>query len=239
MKVLVIVPHPDDETLCCAGTIMKFIEKGDKVKVIIVTDGRYGAPSEELRGTEELVRIRKEEALKVFKLLGVEDYEFLGFEDSRVSQKSKEVEERLAEILEKYKPDIVFAPSPLDSHPDHSEIGKIVKKIFPNAYFYVVWVDSGEKVKKLVKNEKVKRMLLKLFPFLPSLYSRLFWKYPKEGGEIVKFDIRDKKEKKMRALEEYKSQIKDLKKFLSLNKFVEDYEVFYKLKKEGSLTRQK
>jgi len=35
VKVLVIVPHPDDKTLCCAGTIMNFIERGDKVKVVI------------------------------------------------------------------------------------------------------------------------------------------------------------------------------------------------------------
>jgi len=229
MKVLVIAPHPDDETLCCAGTIMNFIEKGDKVKIVIVTDGRYGSLDEKLRGTEELVKIRKEETIRVFKLLGVEDYEFLNFEDSKVPQKRKEVEEKLAEILKNYNPDIVFAPAPFDSHPDHSEVGKIVRRLFPNAYFYLFWVDSGDKIKKLVKNEKVKKTLLKLFPFLSSLYSRLFWKYPKEG-EIIKFGIRDKKEKKKRALEVYKSQINDLKKFLPISKFVKDYEVFYKLK---------
>jgi len=92
VKVLVIARHPDDETLCCAGPIMNFIEKGDKVKIVIVTDGRYGSLSEELRGTETLVRIRREEALRVFKILGVEDYGFLGFEDSKVSQKGREVE---------------------------------------------------------------------------------------------------------------------------------------------------
>jgi len=228
VKVLVIAPHPDDETLCCAGTIMNFVEKGDKVKIVIVTDGRYGSLDEKLRGTEELVKIRKEEAIRVFKLLGVEDYEFLNFEDLKVAQKSKEVEEKLAEILKNYNPDIVFAPAPFESHLDHSEVGKIVKRLFPNAYFYVVWVDTGDKVKKLAKNEKLKKLLLKFFPFLPSLYFRLFWKYPKEG-EIVKFDIRDKKEKKRRALEEYKSQIRDLEKFIPLDKYVEDYEVFYKL----------
>jgi len=75
---------------------MNFIEKGDKVKIVIVTDGRYGSLSEELRGTETIVRIRREEALRVFKILGVEDYDFLDFEDSKVSQRSKEVEEKLS-----------------------------------------------------------------------------------------------------------------------------------------------
>ena len=193
MKVLVIAPHPDDETLCCAGTIMNFVEKGDKVKVVIVTDGRYGSPDKELKGTEKLVRIRREEAMRVFKMLGVEDYEFLNFEDSKVNVKSKEVEEKLSEILKEYKPDIVFAPSPFDRHSDHSEIGKIVMKLFPNSYFYVVWGDKKE-------------------------------------GEEVKFEIKDRRDKKSMALEEYKSQIDGLRKFLLLEKFTGNYEVFYKIK---------
>ena len=190
MKVLVIAPHPDDETLCCAGTIMNFIERGDKVKIIIVTDGRYGTYSENLYGTEELVRIRKEEATKVFEILGVKDYDFLGFEDSKVSQKSKEVEEKLSSIIKEYKPDVVFAPSPCDLHPDHSEIGKIILKLFPNAYFYLIW-----------------------------------------GGEEVKFDIKGKREKKIKALEEYKSQMEILRRELPFEKFTGDKEVFYKVNK--------
>jgi len=192
VKVLVVAPHPDDETLCCGGIIMNFIEKGDKVKVVIVTDGRYGAPSEELRGTEELVRIRREEALRVFKILGVDDFEFLNFEDTKVSQKRKEVEEKLSRILHNYNPDIVFSPSPFDRHIDHSEIGKIMLRLFPNSYFYAVWGD-----------QKV--------------------------GEVVKFEIKNKKENKVRALEKYKSQIGGIKKDLPFEKLAGDYEVFYKI----------
>ena len=189
MKVLVISPHPDDETLCCAGTIMNFIEKGDKVKVVIVTDGRYGSYSKELYGTDKLVEIRKEETLRVFEILGVKDYEFLDFEDSKVVQKSKEVEERLSRIIKEYNPDIVFSPSPCDLHPDHSEIGKIIQRLFPNAYFYLIW-----------------------------------------GEEEVKFNIKDKREIKIRALEEYKSQ-KEILKELPLEKFTGDNEVFYRVSK--------
>jgi len=192
VKVLVVAPHPDDETLCCGGTIMNFIERGDKVKVVIVTDGRYGAPSEELKGTEELVKIRKEEALRVFKILSVEDFEFLNFEDYQISQKSREVEEKLAKILHDYNPDIVFSPSPYDHHTDHAEIGRIMLKLFLNSYFYVVWGD-----------QKV--------------------------GEEVKFEIKNKRKKKMRALEEYESQIEGIKKDLPIERFTGDYEIFYKI----------
>ena len=37
-KVIVISPHPDDETLGCGGTLLKHISNGDQVSWVIVTD---------------------------------------------------------------------------------------------------------------------------------------------------------------------------------------------------------
>ena len=36
-KVIVIAPHPDDETLGCGGTLLKHKFKGDKIYWLIVT----------------------------------------------------------------------------------------------------------------------------------------------------------------------------------------------------------
>ena len=38
-SVLVISPHPDDETLCCAGTIQRALERGANVSVVWLTSG--------------------------------------------------------------------------------------------------------------------------------------------------------------------------------------------------------
>ena len=38
-RVLVIAPHPDDETVGCAGTILLHIMSGDTVCLAFVTDG--------------------------------------------------------------------------------------------------------------------------------------------------------------------------------------------------------
>ena len=38
-KVLVIAAHPDDEILGCGGTIIEHKKKGDKVGIIIVSEG--------------------------------------------------------------------------------------------------------------------------------------------------------------------------------------------------------
>ena len=38
-RVVVIAVHPDDETLGCGGTILKFLSQGDEVHCILVTKG--------------------------------------------------------------------------------------------------------------------------------------------------------------------------------------------------------
>ena len=38
MKILVIAPHPDDETLGCGGTLFRHKEEGDEIYWLIVTE---------------------------------------------------------------------------------------------------------------------------------------------------------------------------------------------------------
>ena len=38
MKIIILAPHPDDETLGCGGTILKHKTRGDKVYWVIMTN---------------------------------------------------------------------------------------------------------------------------------------------------------------------------------------------------------
>ena len=38
MKVLVVSPHPDDETLGCGGTLFKHLSNGDELYWAIITN---------------------------------------------------------------------------------------------------------------------------------------------------------------------------------------------------------
>src|SRR5512138_1893709 len=46
-RVLVVAPHPDDETIAPAGLIQAALANGSQVKVVVVTngDGQFGAPA--------------------------------------------------------------------------------------------------------------------------------------------------------------------------------------------------
>jgi len=51
MNILAIGPHPDDIEVGCAGTLIKYAQRGHKVFLLIITKGRwveqlrYGVPS--------------------------------------------------------------------------------------------------------------------------------------------------------------------------------------------------
>ena len=76
-RVIVFAPHPDDETLGCGGTIAKKLREGYDVLIVFMTDGR-NALSKLFNVCSnptplELREIRKEEAKKASKILGVEE----------------------------------------------------------------------------------------------------------------------------------------------------------------------
>jgi LmbE family N-acetylglucosaminyl deacetylase len=64
-QVIVIAPHPDDETLAAGGAIFDWTRGGLDVRVVIATDG---ARSHDHR---DIARIRQAEALAAAEHLGV------------------------------------------------------------------------------------------------------------------------------------------------------------------------
>lgn len=91
-RVLVVAPHPDDETLGCGGLIRALRERGTLVKVVFLThgDGYWAAAGREARGLRwgeesylELGRRRENEAWDATGRLGLgrDDLIFFGFPD--------------------------------------------------------------------------------------------------------------------------------------------------------------
>ncbi|MGA9399202.1 MAG: PIG-L family deacetylase, partial [Anaerolineaceae bacterium] len=73
--VLAIVPHPDDAEFFVGGTLAKFTRAGDKVVIVTTTDGSKG--SFELSG-QQLIDVRREEAMNAGKSLGADKVILLG-----------------------------------------------------------------------------------------------------------------------------------------------------------------
>ena len=102
-RVLVISPHPDDESIGCGGTLRKHALDGDSVHVIFLTSGERGGHG---RSLEETARIREQEAKTAASVLGVKHFEFWREPDSGL-QATQRVVGRLRVRLREWKPDIV------------------------------------------------------------------------------------------------------------------------------------
>jgi LmbE family N-acetylglucosaminyl deacetylase/glycosyltransferase involved in cell wall biosynthesis len=116
-RVLVLAPHPDDETIGCGGSLAIHARAGDPVKVVFLTNGAAGDSSGEFP-KDQYVNIRQQEARTACACLGVTDLEFWPYEDRSLAG-SHGALRRLIDLLEVFRPDVVYAPSPLEFHPDH------------------------------------------------------------------------------------------------------------------------
>jgi LmbE family N-acetylglucosaminyl deacetylase len=131
-KVVVLAPHMDDETIGCGGAIARHVKAGASVHVIFLTDGRAGSSelsrlSGEARRTKELdlMRVRKDEARGALHTLGVSDMVFLDVEDGQL-ETAPQTSQRLREILDRIRPDIVYVPCFLEEHPDHRAASRLL-----------------------------------------------------------------------------------------------------------------
>lgn len=119
-RVVVVAPHPDDETLGAGGVSALHVQNGDPVTIVLITDGR-GSRAGGL-SPAEMVRRRKAEVTAAAGALGVNDLVYLGLAEDDWS--SQDARRALAPILE--AAEVIYAPSCVDFHPDHLAVARIV-----------------------------------------------------------------------------------------------------------------
>lgn len=133
-KILVLSPHPDDESIGCGGFLLKYASQCD---VILLTDG--AKPND--RWDEDTKRkTRAKEFKAVMKYLGVHQFKMLGIPDSKLASNL----ECLKKIpYERYA--YVLVPNLHEAHCDHNVIFPEVARIISQRHLqtkilqYEVW----------------------------------------------------------------------------------------------------
>jgi LmbE family N-acetylglucosaminyl deacetylase len=137
-RVLVFVPHPDDETLGCGGTLAR-LALLCPVKVVLVTDGSGAGGLPDGAGA-----IRQGEFVRALARLGVTDSLQLHQPDGAF-ESNEHLKRQVQKLLSDYQPDWVILPSPLDYHRDHVRISAFLEPLCRRAasveqlLFYEVW----------------------------------------------------------------------------------------------------
>ncbi|KJS15921.1 MAG: GlcNAc-PI de-N-acetylase [Peptococcaceae bacterium BRH_c4b] len=110
--VLVVAPHPDDETIGCSGTIFRHIEQGYKVYWLIITN---------MKENNDYREIREKEINTVSKIYGFSSVYRLGFPTSELDTLPLNVLiNSVSYVIEEIKPKIVYIPYRGDIHSDHT-----------------------------------------------------------------------------------------------------------------------
>jgi LmbE family N-acetylglucosaminyl deacetylase len=142
-SVLVLAPHPDDETIGCGGAIVLHCRQGDRVKIVFATDGGAGDPQGYFTNYDYR-ELRRGEARKAGEILGARDLTFWEYQDGKLTE-AEDLAARLGRLLVADRPDIIYYPSVREVHPDHWALAVAIGLVLEAhrgsvvAYAYEIW----------------------------------------------------------------------------------------------------
>jgi LmbE family N-acetylglucosaminyl deacetylase len=125
-SLMVLAPHPDDETLGCGAILARRYQGGGAVAVVVVTDGAGNPPG---RDAGELVRLRRAEVLTAMARLGIDeaDVRFLGLADGALEGLHNDLVRLVSDLVAELEPDDVLVTSAGESHADHAALGRAAR----------------------------------------------------------------------------------------------------------------
>ncbi|GAB6100058.1 PIG-L family deacetylase [Halanaerocella petrolearia] len=188
-KILVVVAHPDDEILGVGGTLAKHIDNGDEVYCLILGEGMTSRNEKREEVEQEKLEELHTDTLKAAEIIGFQDVFFSDFPDNRFDGIDlldiiKEVEEKVNKI----EPDIIYTHYSDDLNIDHQRTFKAV-------------ITACRPVEDYTVKE--------IYAF--ETPSSTEWNFNDEisFNPNVFVDVKKTIDKKLRAMECYKSEVKD------------------------------
>ena len=113
-KVLVFAVHPDDETLGCGGSLLRYKANGDSIHWLICTT---------VDEDHSVFSTREKEIETVSNLYNFDSVHNLRLKTMRVDEYSiSELIKMISKVINDVKPNIIYLPFKSDVHSDHRKI---------------------------------------------------------------------------------------------------------------------
>ena len=126
-NILAIFAHPDDEVLACGGTLVKRFNNGDKVKIIILSNG-CGSRN---NSSKEEIKKRIKSCKQASKILGTHSVCIGDFPDNKFDSIALlDIIKYLEKEIKNFSPDEIFTHFCHDLNIDHRVTFQAVKTIF-------------------------------------------------------------------------------------------------------------
>ena len=188
-RVLVVAAHPDDPEFGCAATVAKWVEQGRIVDYLLLTSGDKGSHDPTLMPGQVAER-REREQRNAAHVLGVNSVTFLRYPDGML-ENTLILRRRLCGLIREFKPHVLVTIDPwrpYQLHPDHRAAGQVALDATWAAREWHLFPEQ------LVSSEPWR---------VSELY--LFWTDSANHWE----DVSDTIDKRLAALAEHKSQVRD------------------------------
>ena len=129
MNILVISVHPDDETLGCGGTLLKYKETGNKISCLYVTDGNS---------------MQREVIPEISDSYGFDQSIQLGLPELELDDISLNIIiPKIADVINSLKPEQILIPNRSDVHSDHRKVFQALTaatKSFRYPFIKKIWM---------------------------------------------------------------------------------------------------
>jgi LmbE family N-acetylglucosaminyl deacetylase len=169
LTLMAVHAHPDDEALGTGGILARYADEGVRTVLVTCTNGELGdapggiKPEDPAHDENVVVPLRRQELEASCRELGVSHLELLGYRDSGMEGWPQneatgsfwqtpvaEAGHRLAELMEKYRPQVVvtYDENGFYGHPDHIQANRITLAAtaecgIPNKVYYTAVARSA------------------------------------------------------------------------------------------------
>jgi len=153
--LMVVYPHPDDETMANGGFLMAAKQLGWKTIAVILTKGGAGKVFVNPRGLS-LKELRTLELTKATKILKVDELVLGDFDDGNLREQKTKWSKWVSEQINKYNPEIAvtYDHSGISGHPDHIVLSLEIKKLV-NKKTMLLWSTISPGFAKRIVNPNV------------------------------------------------------------------------------------
>jgi len=184
-RVMVVAPHPDDETLGCGGTLLKHIAQGDCVSWVTVTQ-----MSKECGYSQKTITAREQEIDRVRNAFGFDHHYQLTFPATRLEEAGQSSLIKAAQgVITEFKPEHLFLPFPGDIHSEH--------QFTFNAFSSLTKSFRNKEIRKIYCYETLSETEFGINPLNPAFSPNVF------------VDISDFVSKKIEIMKMYPSEIEE------------------------------
>ena len=196
-KILVILAHPDDPEFFCGATLARWAKAGHEITYCLLTCGDKGSSDPNI-STDDLCLRRQKEQGNAAKIIGVKEVHFLDCPDGYLAP-DMDTRREVTRAIRQFAPDILVTCDPTNiypsdfyplNHPDHRAAGQVVlDAAFPAAGSHLFFPE------------------LLAEGFTPHTPNEVWISLTKQAN--TKVDVTETWERKIEAILEHKSQIKD------------------------------